>query len=59
VLYPIEIKKASHGTADMTHAFQVLDQIPEKKHGMGAVICLCPQPGALRENVLQIPAWYI
>lgn len=59
VLYPIEIKKASHVTADMTHAFQVLDQIPEKKRGMGAVICLCPQPGALRENVLQIPAWYI
>ncbi len=59
VLYPIEIKKASHVTADMTHAFQVLDKIPEKKRGMGAVICLCPQPGALRENVLQIPVWYI
>lgn len=59
VLYPIEIKKNASVTADMTSAFQVLDTIPEKKRGMGAVICMCPQPGALRENVLQIPVWYI
>lgn len=59
VLYPIEIKKNASVTADMTSAFQILDTIPEKKRGMGAVICMCPQPGALRENVLQIPAWYI
>ena len=59
VLYPIEIKKNASVTADMTSAFQVLDTSPEKKRGMGAVICMCPQPGALRENVLQIPAWYI
>ena len=43
----------------MTSAFPVLDGIPEKKRGMGAVICTCPQPGQLRENVLQIPVWYI
>lgn len=59
VLYPIEIKKNASVTADMTSAFQILDTIPEKKRGMGAVICMCPQPGALRENVLQIPVWYI
>lgn len=59
VLYPIEIKKNAFVTADMTSALQILDIIPEKKRGMGAVICMCPQPGALRENVLQIPIWYI
>lgn len=59
VLYPIEIKKNASVTADMTSAFQILDTIPEKKRGMGAVICMCPQPGTLRENVLQIPVWYI
>lgn len=59
VLYPIEIKKAARVTADMTSAFQVLDRIPEKKRGMGAVVCMCPQVGSLRENVLQIPVWYI
>ena len=59
VLYPIEIKTASRASADMSVAFQVLNKIPEKQRGMGAVVCLCPQPGQLRENVLQIPAWYI
>ena len=59
VLYPIEIKTASRASADMSAAFQVLNKIPEKQRGMGAVVCLCPQPGQLRENVLQIPAWYI
>lgn len=59
MLYPIEIKKNSKVTADMTSAFCVLDEIPEKKRGMGAVVCMCPMPGMLRENILQIPYWYI
>ena len=29
------------------------------KRGMGAVVCNCPQPGMWRENVLQLPVWYI
>ena len=59
VLYPIDIKQNDKVTADMTSAFQVLDKIPEKKRGTGAVICMCSMPGTLRENVLQIPYWYI
>ena len=59
VLYPIEIKQASNVTADMTSAFTVLDKIPDKKRGTGAVVCMCPQPGALRENILAIPVWYL
>ena len=59
ILYPIEIKQSSNVTANMASAFPVLDQIPEKKRGMGAVICMCPSPGMLRENILQIPVWYI
>ena len=43
----------------MTSVFCVLDEIPEKKRGMGAVVCMCPMPGMLRENILQIPYWYI
>lgn len=39
--------------------FQIHDSIPEKKRGTGAVICMCSMPGRLRENVLQIPYWYI
>ncbi|MBR1743669.1 MAG: hypothetical protein IJ733_17730 [Lachnospiraceae bacterium] len=25
----------------------------------GAVVCMCQSPGSLRENVLQIPYWYL
>ena len=59
VLYPIEIKQNTSVTADETSAFLVLDKVPEKKRGMGAIICNCPQPGLLRDNILQIPVWYI
>lgn len=59
ILYPIEIKQSSKVTAEMTSAFQILDTIPEKKRGMGAAICMCPAPGSLRDNVLQLPYWYI
>jgi predicted ATPase (AAA+ superfamily) len=59
ILYPVEIKQNSKPKADMTAAFQLLDTIPEKKRGMGAVVCLCPEPGVLRDNVLALPVWYI
>jgi len=58
-LYPIEIKQSAHQSADVTSAFQSLDQIPEVRRGTGAVVCMCPQPGRLRDNVLEIPVWYI
>lgn len=59
ILYPIEIKLSSNVSVDQTSAFTVLDKLEDKKRGMGAVICMCPEPGALRENIMQIPAWYI
>ncbi len=59
VLYPIEIKRSARVTPQETSAFLVLDAIEGKKRGMGAVVCNCPQPGMLRENILQIPVWYI
>lgn len=59
LIYPIEIKQSSKVTADMTSVFKVLDELSDKKRGMGGVVCMCPIPGALRDNVLQIPYWYI
>lgn len=59
ILYPVEIKKNTQAKAIMTSAFTVLDQIPGKKRGMGAVLCNCPDVGMLGENILQIPVWYI
>lgn len=59
VLYPIEIKQNDHVKAEQTSAFQVLDAANGKQRGMGAVICMCPQPGFLRDNVMALPVWYI
>ena len=59
VLYPVEIKQSATVAADQTSAFTVLDKVPDKKRGAGALICTCPQPNLLRENILQLPAWYI
>ncbi|MDE7162596.1 MAG: ATP-binding protein [Clostridia bacterium] len=59
ILYPIEIKQSVKVNADETSAFTILDKLENKKRGMGAIICMCPRPGVLRENVLQIPVWYI
>ena len=58
-LYPIEIKASSNVTASETAAFTVLEKIPDKKRGMGCVVCMCPEPGMLQDNVLQIPVWYV
>lgn len=58
-LYPIEIKKGTAVTADQTSAFTILDKVTDKQRGMGAIVCLCPQPGKVRENVLMLPVWYI
>ncbi len=59
VLHPIEIKKASSVDASVTKAFQVIDQIKSKKRGSGAVICMCPSPGFLRDDILSIPVSYL
>lgn len=59
VLYPIEIKKNTSETAYAASAFQVLDRVEDKKRGMGAVISMCPAPGMLRENVLELPVWFV
>ena len=44
---------------DEAGAFTVLDKVMEKQRGMGAIICTCPQPNLIRENLLQLPAWYL
>ena len=59
VLYPVEIKTNASESASAVSAFTILDKVPEKRRGTGAVINMCPQPGQLRENVLEIPVWYI
>lgn len=59
VLYPVEIRKNTSEQASAAAAFPVLDKVPGKRRGQGAVVSLCPEPGLLRENVLEIPAWFL
>ena len=59
ILYPVEIKQSPTVSAVDASAFPILDKIEEKQRGMGAVICSCPQPNLLRDNLLQMPVWYI
>ena len=59
ILYPIEIKLSTMPKASMASEFDVLDGIPDKKRGMGAIICLIDRKLYLRENLVALPLEYI
>ena len=59
ILYPIEIKMSANPKADMAGANVVLDKIPEKKRGMGTILCLVPKKIYLRENLIALPISFI
>lgn len=59
ILYPIEIKMSATPKADMASEFDVLDGIPDKKRGIGAIICLYDKKLFLRENLIALPLEYI
>ena len=58
-LYPIEIKMSGNPKANMASANTVLDKIPDKKRGMGVILCLIDKKAYLRENLLALPIDYI
>lgn len=45
--------------ADIGAANQVLDKIPDKKRGTGAILCLIDKKTYLRENLIALPIEYI
>ena len=59
ILHPVEIKMSTMPKANMTSEFEVLDAIPDKKRGMGAIICLTDRKLYLRDNLVALPLWYI
>ena len=59
ILYPIEIKMSTMPKASMASAFDVLDGIPDKKRGMGTIICLLDRKLYLRENLVALPLEYL
>jgi len=58
-LYPIEIKTASDPTKAMVRNFRCLEDIPFKKIGTGALICLAKERLPLIDNVWILPAQMI
>lgn len=58
-LYPVEIKTTSDPTKSMIRAFRCIDNIPAKKAGTGAVICLAKELLPLAGNVWIMPAQMI
>ena len=59
ILYPIEIKMSTMPKASMASEFDVLDGIPDRKRGMGAIICLINRKLYLRENLVALPLEYL
>lgn len=45
--------------AEMASGFDVLDGVPDKKRGMGAIICLYDKKMYLRDNLIALPLEYI
>lgn len=58
-LYPVEIKMSGNPKASMGATNQVLDKIPDKKRGMGIILCLIDKKTYLRENLIALPISYI
>ena len=58
-LYPVEIKMTGNPKATMAGANEVLDKIPDKKRGMGAILCMVEKKTYLRENLVALPIEYL
>ena len=59
ILYPVEIKMSGNPKDSMGATNQVLDKIPDKKRGMGIILCLIEKKTYLRENLIALPINYI
>jgi len=59
LLYPVEIKMTGNPRASMAAANVILDKIPDKKRGTGAILCLCEEKMWLMDNLLALPIDYL
>ena len=59
MLYPVEIKMSGNPKASMGATNPVLDKIPDKKRGMGIILCLIDKKTFSRENLIALPIEYI
>ena len=58
-MYPVEIKMTGNPKASMGGTNVVLDSIPDKKRGLGVILCLIDKKTYLRENLVALPISYI
>jgi predicted AAA+ superfamily ATPase len=54
-LYPVEMKTSGDPVKSMAASFRAINNIPGKKKGEGAVICLCKEALPLTEDVWMLP----
>ena len=59
ILYPVEIKMTGNPKANMAKTNPVLDKVPDKKRGMGVILCLIDKKTYLSENLVALPIEYI
>ncbi|MBR3642555.1 MAG: ATP-binding protein [Parasporobacterium sp.] len=59
ILYPVEVKMTGNPKANMAGTNQILDKIPDKKRGIGVILCLVDKKIYLRENLIALPIEYI
>ena len=59
ILYPVEIKMTGNPKASMGNTNTVLDKIPDKKRGLGVILCLIDKKTYLRENLVALPLKYV
>lgn len=59
VLYPVEIKMTGNPKASMAATNEVLDRIPDKKRGMGVILCMIEKKTYLRDNLIALPIEYL
>ena len=59
ILYPVEIKMTGNPKAFMGATNTVLDRIPDKKRGLGVILCLIDKKTYLRENLVALPLKYV
>lgn len=58
-IHPVEIKKSGSVSKDWIKNFNVLDKIPGKQVGWGAVVCLAETCMPINEKVYALPVEYI
>ncbi len=59
ILYPVEIKMTGNPKASMGSTNTVLDKIPDKRRGLGVILCLIDKKTYLRENLVALPLNYV